>query len=104
MSNKLEQAAIDRRNALIPLNGYNNASASNEYSATHPNSLSDGDNKGKGTGVFMDSYNGGDDIDINGNPNYAGSGRLQNQAFNQYNESKGYTKPDTSGNIGMVVF
>lgn len=102
-SNKLEQAAIQQRSILIPQNTYNSSDQSQKYGAGHPNALSDGDNKGKGTGVFMDSYNGGADVDINGNPNYAGSGRLQNIAINQYDADNGYQHPDTSGNVGQVV-
>jgi hypothetical protein len=102
-SNKLELAALQQRAALIPLNSYNSSDQSQKYSATHPNALSDGDNKGKGTSTYLDTYNGGASADINGNPNYAGSGRLQNVAFNQYNSNNGYEHPDTSGNIGQVV-
>lgn len=102
-SNKLEEVALSQRAFLIPKNEYNSSDDSQSYSATHPNAISDGDNKGKGTSVYLDTYNGGDDIDINGNPNYAGSGRIKNQAFNQYDDDNGYTTPDTSGNIGQVV-
>lgn len=102
-SNKLELAALAQRGILIPLNSYNSVSPTNRYSGTHPNALSDGDNKGKGTGVFLDTYNGGADFDINGNPAAAGSGRIQNIAINEYNSLNGYTAPDTGGNIGQVV-
>lgn len=102
-SNKLELAAIQQRNILIPLNNYNYSDASQNYGATHPNALSDGDNKGKGTSSFLDIMNGGSDIDINGNPFLVGSGRLQNIGFNQYNKDNGYETPDTSGNIGQVT-
>ena len=53
---------------------------------THPNALSDGDNKGRGTGGNSDqlnTVNGGNDIDINGNPDYPGSGRNQLIARNE---------------------
>lgn len=102
-SNKLEQAALQQRGVLIPLNTYNHASPNNEYSGQHPNALGDGDIKGKGTGIFLDILNGGGDLDINGNPNYAGSGRIQNVAVNQYNSNQAYTAPDTSGNVGQVI-
>lgn len=102
-SNKLEEAALQQRSALIPLNTYNHASPNNEYSGQHPNALGDGDKKGKGTGVFLDIFNGGGDYDINGNPNAAGSGRIKNIAINQYNGDNGYQHPDTSGNVGQVV-
>ena len=57
-----------------------------KYNETHPNALSDGDNKGRGTGGNSDQINtlkGGNDIDINGNPEYPGSGRNQLIAKNE---------------------
>ena len=53
---------------------------------THPNAASDGDAKGRGTGGNSDqlnTVNGGTDIDINGNPDYPGSGRNQLIARNE---------------------
>ncbi len=108
-SNKLEQAAIAARNALVASNTYDNASASNNYTATHTRALHDSLTpvEGKGTGVFLDTYNGGGDIDINGNPADAGSGRLAAYANNGatwgYTPSTNYTAPDTSGNVGQVI-
>jgi len=102
-SNKLEQAALAQRASLIPLNTYNSEDQNNNYGAGHPNALSDGDNKGKGTNTYLDTYNGGADFDVNGNPAIAGSGRLQNIAVNQYDSDNGYQTPDTSGNVGQVV-
>jgi len=105
-SNKLEQAAIAARNTLIPINTYNSADDSNNYSSTHTRALSDSQTPvaGKGTGVFLDTYNGGGSLDINGSPQAAGSGRLQNVAVNQYNGINTYQHPDTSGNQGQVTF
>ncbi len=102
-SNKLEEAALLQRAALIPLNGYNSSDVSQNYTVGHGNAVSDGDLKGKGTGIHLDTYNGGGDFDINGNPNIVGSGRLQNLVINQYNDANGYDHPDTSGNVGQVV-
>lgn len=102
-SNKLEEAAIQQRAALIPQNIYNSSDASQNYNVGHTNAISDGDLKGKGTGIHLDTYNGGGDFDINGNPNIVGSGRIQNLVINQYNDDNGYEHPDTSGNIGQVV-
>jgi hypothetical protein len=106
MSNKLEQAAIAARNATLPINTYNDDSAGNEYSATHTRALSDENTPvaGKGTGVFLDTYNGGGSLDVNGSPQAAGSGRIQNVATNQFNNLNTYQKPDTTGNQGQVVF
>lgn len=110
-SNKLEQAAIDRRNMLIASNAYNSATDANKYSATHTKALSDQETpvKGKGTGVFLDTYNGGGDLDINGNPTNPGSGRKSAMANNGstwgYNNQPNnyYTAPDTSANQGQVT-
>lgn len=105
-SNKLEQAAIAARSTLIPINTYNSASDSNNYSATHTRALSDSETPvaGKGTGVFLDTNNGGGSMDIHGSPSAAGSGRLSNIGVNQYNGGNTYQHPDTSGNIGQITF
>ena len=109
MSNRLEQIAIAQRNVLIASNNYDNANPSNNYSATHTRALSDQATPiyGKGTGIFLDTYNGGGDVDINGNPVYGGSGRLAAFANNGstwgYTPSSNYTAPDTTGNVGQVV-
>lgn len=104
MANKLEEVAQNQRNILIARNVYNTIDEQ-QYKATHTRALADNETPlhGKGTGVFLDTYNGGDDIDVNGNPNYIGSGRLQNKAKNIFNENNPYKAPDTSGNIGQVV-
>ncbi len=102
-SNKLEEAAILQRSKLIPRNAYNSSDTSQNYNVGHANALADGDLKGKGTGIHLDTYNGGGDFDINGNPNVVGSGRIQNLVINQYNEANGYDHPDTAGNVGQVV-
>ena len=103
MSNKLEEIAIANRNSLTAANTYNSADESQNYTATHKNALGDGDVKGKGTGIHLDTTNGGGDVDINGAANASGSGRLQNKAFNQYNDNNSYGHPDTSGNVGQVT-
>ena len=110
MSNKLEEAAIAARNTLIAINYYDNVADANNYSATHTRALADDLTPihGKGTGIFLDTNNGGGDIDINGNPTEGGSGRLA--AFANNGSTWGYTPysyyehPDTSGNIGQVSF
>ena len=64
--------------------------------------------KGKGTGVFLDTYNGGGSLDIYGNPAAAGSGRLAAIANNTstwgYGPTSYYQHPDTGGNVGQVTF
>jgi len=105
-SNKLEQAAIAARDALIPINTYKGDEAGNEYSATHSRALSDEETPvaGKGTGVFLDTYNGGGSVDINGASDAVGSGRIQNVAKNEFNKDNTYQHPDTSGNEGQFSF
>lgn len=105
MSNKLEQVAIQQRDILKAKNTYNEIQEQ-QYSATHTRALADQQTPkhGKGTGIFLDTYNGGDDVDVNGDPNRPGSGRIKNIATNIYNADRGYEHPDTSGNIGQVTF
>jgi hypothetical protein len=109
-SNKLEEAAIASRNVLIAINNYDNVADANNYTATHTKALSDQETpvKGKGTGVFLDTYNGGGSLDIYGNPAAAGSGRLAAIANNTstwgYGPTSYYQQPDTSGNAGQVTF
>lgn len=108
MSNKLEQAAIAARDRLTAKNNYNSSDDANNYGATHTRALSDSQTPiyGKGTGIFLDTYNGGGDYDVNGNPGISGSGRLAAFANNSstwgYGPSKNYTAPDTTLNKGQV--
>ena len=101
-SNKLEEAAIAYRNTLIAINNYNNEDGANNYTSKHNRALADelSPFNGKGTGIFMDTYNGGSDIDVNGNPTYGGSGRLAAFANNSslwgYGPENHYGIPDTS--------
>jgi len=102
---ELEKAAIAARKQLIPRNTYNNEDANNNYSTTHTRAKSDETTpvNGKGTGVYLDTTNGGGSYDINGTPNAAGSGRIGNLTFNKYNDDNRYDHPDTSGNNGQVI-
>ena len=103
--NELSQIAVQQRSKLFPKNDYKDT---NKYSSTNPDAIADGDELGKGTGVFLDTYNGGGSFDLNGAPNAAGSGRLAAYANNLstwgYGPSIYYTAPDTSGNVGQVLF
>jgi hypothetical protein len=109
-SNKLEQAAIATRNTLIAINNYDNVDDANNYTSTHTRALSDQQTpiNGKGTGVFLDTYNGGGSLDIYGNAASAGSGRLAAFANNTstwgFGPTAYYQHPDTSGNVGQVTF
>jgi hypothetical protein len=112
MASKLEIAANAQRAILTTGNSYKlnwNAPSNleNLYSPTHTKALSDTKTPiyGKGTGVFLDTYNGGGDYDINGNANYTGSGRKQalsqNLAKWGFGPNNYYSAPDTSGNSGQ---
>jgi hypothetical protein len=81
-NNLLSQYADIERKKLIPKNDYKQTF---EYSATNPDALSDGDIKGKGTGVFLDSINGGNNLDI--------IERRAEIVINKYKEENPYTKP-----------
>lgn len=113
----LEAAAIAARATLLPINIYNNASNTNEYSATHTRAMSDNTTPiyGKGSGGYLDidNYAGvGGDWDINGNQfNSVGSGRMPAFALNGSTWGYGptglgmqnYQHPNTSGNVGQVI-
>jgi len=77
----LTKIANEARAKLMASNVYNNE-VDKQYSVTHPNATqafggSDDpfNAKGKGTGVYLDSYAGGSNIDINGRPDVLNSGR-----------------------------
>ena len=88
----LEELGDEYRKENIIKNTYQNAQG-NQYGQKHKNALSDGDNKGKGTGLFLDTYNGGGIDDIVGSSNEPGSGLLSKLIKNKYSEEKPYTHP-----------
>ena len=102
---KLEEVAIAARKQLLTNNTFNDFDNNNNYSATHTNAKADETTPvhGKGTGVYLDTANGGSSHDINGVASAAGSGRIQNILVNQYSEGKEYEHPDTTGNLGQVT-
>lgn len=53
IDNNLSKFAEEQRAKLVPKNEYKNKSF--EYSQTNPNALGDGDSKGRGNGVFLDT-------------------------------------------------
>lgn len=53
-NNLLSKYADQERKKLIPKNDYK---TTNEYSSTNKDAMSDGDDKGRGTGVFLDIVN-----------------------------------------------
>jgi hypothetical protein len=82
VSNQLTAIADRERARLLPKNEY--VQTADEYSATNPNALADGDSKGRGTGVFLDVYNNqvGTREDV--------SERVSEIRINKYSASNGY--------------
>jgi hypothetical protein len=52
--NELTRIADAERAKLFPKNDYK---TNNQYSSVNPNALADGDERGRGTGNFLDVYN-----------------------------------------------
>ena len=79
-----EMSAIDdeQRKRLFPKNDYKET---NKYSAVNKDAVSDGDEFGKGTGVFLDTSNGGSSID--------NIERINEIKINEYQKEKPYTTP-----------
>ena len=82
--NDLSKIAERERAKLIPKNDYKKT---NEYRSTNPDALATGDDKGKGTGGFLDIFNrnAGDVYDIRQ--------RRDNLVVNEYQFNKPYTTP-----------
>ena len=83
--NKLSKIAEAERAKLLPRNSYKDDA--NEYTATNPDAIGDGDLYGKGTGGFLDVQN-----------RNAGSSkdkleRNTNTVVNPYQPNKPYTTP-----------
>jgi hypothetical protein len=81
-NNELTTIANSVRKKLKVKNDYK---TDNEYSSVNPNAISDGDEYGKGTGVFLDTINGGSVTDITERKNVI--------KINEYQANKPYTTP-----------
>ena len=81
-ANDLTAVADLQRKSLLVKNDYKTV---NQYSAVNPDALSDGDESGKGTGIFLDTINGGSSIDI--------IERKNEIKINEYQPNKPYTTP-----------
>ena len=77
--NDLTAIADLQRKSLIVKNDYKTV---NPYSSVNPDAISDGDESGKGTGIFLDTINGGSSIDI--------VERKNEIKINKFNSSKTY--------------
>ena len=83
-ANRLTAIADTERKKNLVKNDYKQQG--NEYSSTNPDAMGDGDSLGRGTGSFLDVYNGlaGTSVDI--------TERKNEIKINKYN--KGKTYPD----------
>lgn len=81
-ANDLTAIADIQRKSLVVKNDYKTV---NPYSAVNPDAISDGDESGKGTGIFLDTINGGSSIDI--------VERKNEIKVNEYQPNKPYTTP-----------
>jgi hypothetical protein len=81
-ANDLTTIADLQRKSLIVKNDYKTV---NPYSSVNPDAISDGDESGKGTGVFLDTINGGSSTDI--------VERKNEIKVNEYQPNKPYTTP-----------
>jgi hypothetical protein len=81
-TNDLTAIADIQRKSLIVKNDYKTV---NPYSSVNPDAISDGDDSGKGTGIFLDTMNGGSSIDI--------AERKNEIKVNEYQPNKPYTTP-----------
>ena len=91
MPTKLEELGAEFRKQNIVKNEYQKEK---QYHGTHPNAIGDGDKKGKGSGDGSNAENintttAGSDIDINGNPEMPGTGRIAAFARNEGRQDLG---------------
>jgi len=80
--NEMSSIADEQRKRLFPKNDYKET---NKYYAVNKDAVSDGDEFGKGTGVFLDTSNGGSSID--------NVERINEIKINEYQKEKPYTTP-----------
>ena len=81
-SNDLSTIADIERKKLTVKNDY---LVTNQYSSINKDAISDGDEYGKGTDVFLDTSNGGSITDL--------SERINEIKLNEYQPNKPYTTP-----------
>ncbi len=100
MPSNLEIIGINERSVLVTPNLYKQNwltpnNTTDNYSVLHTRAVSDTTTPiyGKGTGIFLDTTNGGGSYDINGNVDYAGSGRLNAITINTAQWSYGPATP-----------
>jgi hypothetical protein len=84
-ANTLSAIADKIRKDLVVKNDYQ--LSKNEYGVTNPDAISDGDGKGRGTGVFLDIQNGGTSTDQ--------VAKVDNIKLNKYSSKNPYNTPST---------
>lgn len=93
---RLEEIANEARAKLIRDNVYQDV-AGQRYTSTHVNATQGGggiddrqNQKGKGTGEFLDTSKGGGSLDVNGRADVGGSGRKNLLTLNKYSADEPY--------------
>lgn len=93
---RLSEIADKARENLITQNVYQNLPGKS-YNSRHPNAtqeqggVDDRNNiKGKGTGQYLDTTNGGSSVDVNGKPELGIGGRADAQTKNLYTSDNPY--------------
>lgn len=114
----LEKRGIEQRHDELVRNDYQRED--NEYSVIHKDALSDGDERGKGTGhgghthylpdcngpigminySNFDTFNGGDNYDINGRNDVGG--RRKAMATSIYNQERQYGMTSVSTELNRI--
>ena len=84
-ANSLSTIAEKVRKDLVVKNDYQ--SSKHEYGVTNSDAISDGDGKGRGTGVFLDIFNGGTSTDQ--------VTKIDNIKLNKYSSKNPYNSPST---------
>jgi len=98
---KLTNESAKFRKDMLTKNLYP-VSDSDGYSAKHPNALADGDEKGRGSAIYLDVF--GQDIgtrtDIMGNGE-ANTGRMNNVKTNLYSKDNEYSAGNLDSGPGF---
>jgi hypothetical protein len=82
-NNALGEIAKEERIREIKINDYKQSA--NEYSSVNRDAMADGDGFGKGTGIFLDTFNGGSSDDFRE--------RKDQIKINAFQVNKPYTTP-----------
>ena len=86
IAQKLSDKRKEDLESILKISG-SAAVSKNEYGVTNADAISDGDGKGRGTGVFLDTFNGGTSTDQ--------VTKIDNIKLNKYSSKKPYNTPST---------